>query len=103
MDNTKITVFCANEQVETSHTVDIDDSGEVVLTCVTCGRFLKFPRGTTATDLKALLVAHKENSSDQISVASIEAEKASLLADLGTIGDAPADEVPVAPADQSTI
>ncbi len=77
-----ILVFCAHEQKETEHTLDIDGAGEIVLTCG-CGRFLKFPKGTTAEDLKGLLEKHKASNAGQISVEAMEAQKAELLAELG--------------------
>lgn len=77
-----ILVFSAELQKETEHTVDIDGAGEVLLTCTETGRFLKFPRGTSAEELKALLAKHKEANEGQISQASIEADKENLIKDL---------------------
>ena len=81
--------FCAFEQKETDHSIDIDGAGEIVLTCTTptgteeapttCGRFLKFPKGTTPDELKALLASHKDMNEGQVSVASIEAAKDALI------------------------
>lgn len=82
MEETKtVLVFCANEQKETAHTVDIDGNGEVVLTCA-CGRFLKFPADTDSETLKKYIIAHREQNSGQLSVEAIEAHKAKLIADL---------------------
>ena len=86
-----IEVFCATEQIETPHVIDIDGNGEVILTCTTqhgvdenekpilCGRFLKFPAGTTAETLKELLATHKKVNEGQVSVEGIEKEKEALI------------------------
>lgn len=76
-----ILVFCAEEQADTDHVLDIDGVGEIVLTC-DCGRFLKFPAGTTSEDLKAYIAKHRASNQGQVSVAAIEAYKADLLAGL---------------------
>lgn len=91
MEDTKktILVFCANEQKETDHKIDIDGNGEVVLTCIAnvgteeepieCGRFLKFPKGTNAATLKESLAKHKAGNEGQITVESQEAAKDELI------------------------
>lgn len=71
-------VFCANEQADTEHTLDIDQNNEIVLTCA-CGRFLKFPAGTSADVMSGLLEKHKEANEGQVSVASIDEQKAELV------------------------
>jgi len=80
MDKT-ISAFCANEQADTQHSVDIDSIGEVVLTCG-CGRFIKFPAGTDAATLKAGLEVHKASNEGQITREKIEAMQAALIASL---------------------
>lgn len=87
-EDKKVVMFCANEQAETDHTLDIDGNGEIVLTCG-CGRFIKLPATTDAAGLKAYIDAHKTANEGQISVASMDAKKAALLDALQT--DAPAD------------
>ena len=102
-----ILVFCAEEQKETEHTLDIAGNGEIVLTCkghpdntrilttknpdgteteskeiIPCGRFLKFPKGTTAEELKTLLAKHEASNEGQLSQAKLDAEKEKLLGDL---------------------
>lgn len=77
-----ILVFDAETQAEVAHTIDIDGAGEIVLTNPENGRFLKFPRGTTAEELKALLEKHKEANIGQVSQASIDEHKEKLLEDL---------------------
>lgn len=83
MSNEKktIQVFCANEQAETEHTLDITGTGEIVLTCA-CERFLKLPKGSTADDIKAFIEAHKQANQGQVTVEAIEAEKDKLLNEL---------------------
>lgn len=76
-----VSMFCANEQAETEHTVEIDGNGEIVLTCE-CGRFIKLPEGTDAEGLKTFVQAHKEANEGQRSVESIEKAKEELLAGL---------------------
>ena len=77
-----ILVFNAHLQKETPHKLDVDGNGEVVLTCVETGRFLKFPKGTTSETLKALIATHKEVNTGHITVESIEKQKEDLLAGL---------------------
>ena len=77
-DEKKVVVFCANEQADTEHTLDMDGNGEVVLTCA-CGRFIKLPADTTPESFKAYIAAHKEANMGQISQESIDAKKAELL------------------------
>lgn len=77
----KISVFCANEQSETEHTLDINGVGEIVLECA-CGRFLKLPKGTDAEGVKAFIEAHKQANEGQITKESIEEEKKKLLDEL---------------------
>lgn len=79
MDTKKVLVFNAELQKETEHTLDIDGNGEIVLTCVENGHFIKFPAGTTADQLKVLLVVHKQQNEGQLSVAAIDAEKQKLI------------------------
>jgi hypothetical protein len=93
MDNS-IVMFCANDQVETTQALTIDGNGEIVLTCP-CGRFTKLPAGTDAAGLAAYIAAHKEENDGQISVASLDAKKADLIA--GLQQDAPADVTPDTP------
>lgn len=73
-----INAFCAKEQEETAHTLDIDGVGEITLTCG-CERFLKFPRGTSPEQLKELLATHAESNQGQVTLDSIEAEKDRIL------------------------
>lgn len=76
-----VVVFCAKEQKETAHVLDIDGNGEIVLTCE-CGSFIKLPRGTDAEGLKAYVATHKAANEGQISVEALEAEKEKLFAGL---------------------
>lgn len=76
-----VVVFCAREQKETAHVLDIDGNGEIVLTCE-CGSFIKLPRGTDAKGLKEYIASHKVSNEGQISQESIEADKKKLLDEL---------------------
>jgi len=71
-------IFCANEQMETSHVLSSSSSGEVVATCEICGRILKFPAGIDRDTFGDLLVQQKADNEGQITVESIDA----MLADL---------------------
>lgn len=93
-----IDIFCANEQAETPHQIEIDGVGEVILTCLSevivgkdteekdvlrpCGRFLKFPKGTNGKDLKEYIATHKNVNEGQVSVESIEKAKQKLIDEL---------------------
>lgn len=92
-------VFCASEQKETDHDLAIANNGEVVLTCTSdlrteeelkdtesavksCGRFLKFARGTSSKEIKEYLTKHKAQHEGQVTVAAQEAEGAKFLEEL---------------------
>lgn len=84
-----IKMFCANQQAETAHSLDVDGVGEIILTCtenvgtekepVECGRFVKLPKGTGPKELKAYIEAHASANEGQVSQAMIDAKKAELL------------------------
>lgn len=82
MANETIKFFCANDQAETDHALDIDGNGEIVLTCP-CGRFVKLPKGTDAAGIRSYAEAHRAANQGQVSVEKMEAEKAKLLGELG--------------------
>lgn len=77
-----VLMFDAELQREAPHTLEIDNNGEVVLTCVETGRFTKLPADTTVESAKAYMDAHRTANTGQITVASIEEKKAALLAGL---------------------
>lgn len=52
------TVFCANCQQDLPHSAAVE-RGDIVLTCETCDRSVKFPATMTAEELQAAVVAHK--------------------------------------------
>jgi hypothetical protein len=79
----KVVAFDATLQKDVDHAVDIDGNGEVVLTSVESGHFIKFSGVATAADLEAKLAAHKAANLGQVTLASIEARKAEILAGLG--------------------
>ena len=76
---TTVLMFNAELQKETEHTVDIDSNGEIILTCIETGRFVKLPKETDSEGLKAYIAAHKKANEGQVTQASIEARKAELL------------------------
>lgn len=90
MDTTqKIVMFDASLQRECDHTIDIDGNGEIVLTSVESGSFVKLPADTDAAGLASFVAAYKSANEGQVSIASLEQKKAALLA--GLQQDAPAD------------
>jgi hypothetical protein len=52
-------LFCADEQKLTSHELAVDNNGEIIATCA-CGRFVKFPAGFTADQVKNFIVEHED-------------------------------------------
>ena len=73
-----VLVFSAGLQKETENTVDIDDSGEIILTCKETGHTLKLP-ATDSAGLKAFLAKHKEANEGQLTKAELEARKQAVL------------------------
>lgn len=49
--------FCAVENKDSDHSVELDKNNELVVTCKNCGHFVKFLENT---DLDAALAEHKE-------------------------------------------
>lgn len=74
-----ILLYNATLQKDTEHTVEIDGNGEIILTCVENGHFIKLPAGTNSEGLKAYIEAHKDLNSSQVTVESLEAKKKELL------------------------
>lgn len=81
-----IKVFCAREQQETDHILDIDGNGEIILTCTSdpdasgiCGRFLKYPKETDIGTLKTHLENHKKANEGQVSLEESERHKKELI------------------------
>lgn len=72
------TIFCANEQIETKHELSASQSGEVVATCASCGRFLKYPAGITKDEFVSQVSAQKEANVGQVTQESINAQLAEL-------------------------
>lgn len=77
-----IQMFDASLQRECDHTVDIDGNGEVVLTSVESGRFVKLPKGTDADGVRAYIAAHRSANEGQVTQEMIEEQKAAILAGL---------------------
>lgn len=71
-------IFCANCQIVTPHALAVDAAGEIIATCqatiddVLCGRFIKFPDGTTEAELLAALVIHEEANIGQVKAEVVE-------------------------------
>lgn len=89
MPKTTVTAYCPAEQADTEHSLIIDGTGEIVMTCMTqtgteeapatCGSFFKLPKGSTVADIKAFLVQYKASNEGQIPVASIEGLQDELI------------------------
>lgn len=83
--------FCTSEYMETDHELDIDNNQELVLTCqsnvgtenepAVCGRFIKFPKGTSPEELKKFTQKHKNQNKNQVSLQKLEELKEELLKD----------------------
>lgn len=74
-----VTAFDAELQKDTPHTMDVDGNGEVVLTSTESGHFIKFPRGTSAEQIREYLAVHKGVNEGQVTEKSIEEEKAKII------------------------
>lgn len=61
-------IFCANEQADTDHDCTLDQNKEVVASCVTCGRILKFPMPKDQEHWDELTAAHQQANAGQVSV-----------------------------------
>jgi hypothetical protein len=72
------TIFCANEQAETEHSLSASPSGEVCATCETCGRVLKFPAGVSRENFDKMVESHKESNLGQVTQESIDKTLAEL-------------------------
>jgi hypothetical protein len=74
-----VTVFCAHCQEETPHEISVQPSNkDIVLTC-SCGRFVKFAKGTSKDDMKKYLAAHKEANVGQVLTEKHEQELQDLV------------------------
>lgn len=52
-------ICCAGCRAETEHSLALDRNREIVATCATCGRKLKFPLAGSPEELDAYIAAHK--------------------------------------------
>lgn len=78
-DAKTILMFDASLQRDVPHTIDIDGNGEIVITSVESGRFIKLPKETDAAGLRAYIETHKAANEGQVSQESLDAKKAELL------------------------
>lgn len=70
------TIYCACCRLDTEHAMTRDKNAEIVATCTTCTRSLKFPMVNSPAELDALIAAHKTASAGQITVEMATAEEA---------------------------
>lgn len=70
------TIHCAYCRLDTAHAMSLDRNHEIIATCPTCGRFLKFPMVGAPAELDTLIVAHKTSSAGQITVEMAAADQA---------------------------
>ena len=70
------TIHCAGCRLDTEQVMSLDKNREIVATCPTCGRQLKFPMVAGPTELDALIAAHKASSAGQVTVEMAAAEQA---------------------------
>lgn len=66
-------IFCAGCQQDTPHTCSPDKNQEIVATCDTCARVVKFPMSDA---LDANIAAHKTANVGQVTVEMAEAAQA---------------------------
>jgi hypothetical protein len=78
-DTNTVIMFDASLQRECAHTLDIAQNGEIVLTSIESGRFVKLPAGTDAAGVADFIAKHKAANEGQITVDAMEAEKQALL------------------------
>jgi len=69
------TIHCAQCRLDCAHTMTLDKNKEIVATCDTCGRSLKFPL-CSADELNQHIENHKASSAGQVSVEMAEADQA---------------------------
>jgi heme/copper-type cytochrome/quinol oxidase subunit 2 len=77
-------IFCANCQLVTLHTAEVDNNGEYVFTCTAenCGRFVKLPAEVaTKEDADKLLAEHQTANEGQMSVEAQEKKLDAILTD----------------------
>ena len=66
------TIFCAREQKETVHTLELSpENAEVIARCE-CGEFIKFPAGVDKETFNKLIEAHKLANEGQVSIEAAE-------------------------------
>lgn len=70
-------VYCDAEQKETPHDVVIDKNSETVFTCKNCGRFIKFPKGSSIKEIREGLEAHKMHNDTGKKIRTSEDERLS--------------------------
>lgn len=71
-------IFCANEQAEQTHELTVSQSGEIVATCLSCKRFLKFPVGMTRKEFDKLVSKHADANTGQVTQESLDKSLAEL-------------------------
>lgn len=64
-------IFCAQDQKVTQWNHLPDAGGEILLQCVDCGRFLKFPAGTTRSKLAKLIIAQEKENAGAVPIESV--------------------------------
>jgi hypothetical protein len=81
MDDKKIIkkIFCAGCQSEQGHELSASQTGEIIATCVACGRILKFPAGISRKEFDKNIEKHSEQNAGQVSVDSINETLSKLV------------------------
>lgn len=85
MEQPTKTIFCAHEQSETPHKLEVVEKDifntplkepEIIASCTQCGRQLKFPATVEADELISLFDAHKQANEGQQPIGVVSAEPA---------------------------
>ena len=61
-------IYCAQEQKVTEWVHLPDQNQEILFQCVGCGRFLKFPTGTSRQKLAKLFIEHQKQNEGAVPV-----------------------------------
>ena len=79
MSTNTLEIFNVALQEVTDWTVDVDGSGEVILTCTADGHFVKFPADATVEDIKAWVADHNKTAPTLVTQKALDEKKATIL------------------------
>ena len=64
-------IFCAQDQKPTEWNHLPDRNGEILFQCTECGRFLKYPTGTTRSKLAKLFIEQEKQNAGAVPVETV--------------------------------